>query len=473
MDAAEAAALAYDFRGVWARPKQVPPPGPWQSWGFLGGRGFGKTISVASFVNDEVEAGRAPLVALLAQDEQSAIDLQVNGPSGLIATAHPSVRPEWQATARQLLWPNGSVAYVRTPEVPGKIRGLEYYLSWICEVQSWPAATREEAYANVVLSTRLGQARIVWDATPKRRHPILTALRAQGLADPERHVVVHGTTHENAANLGDGYVDNLVQMFGGTARGREEIDGVMLEDAEAAIVQASWIKRRQAPSGFMYRVVSIDPAVTNRRGSDTTGIIDFGLATDGEGCVLGDWSGKMDVGAWADLVLDIYVNNGCDLVLAETNKGGQLVVQNLRAAAAARHLTVVVVGKDEKPRRLAGTVYVKEVYARGAKEDRAEPVGTAYQRGRIAHVDGVDLSSLEDTITTWEPTPGADSPGDLDALVHAAVEVLGLSVNGPDAKQAFRGLSDFGKALLRPPTRAGVPSALALLASLGGRADRL
>jgi hypothetical protein len=33
-----------------------------------------------------------------------------------------------------------------------------------------------EAWMNIQLSTRLGLARIVWDATAKRRHPLLTKL---------------------------------------------------------------------------------------------------------------------------------------------------------------------------------------------------------------------------------------------------------------------------------------------------------
>ena len=39
-------ALAYDWRGVWAREKQILPPGNWFVWFICGGRGFGKMIDV-------------------------------------------------------------------------------------------------------------------------------------------------------------------------------------------------------------------------------------------------------------------------------------------------------------------------------------------------------------------------------------------------------------------------------------------
>lgn len=473
----EGAALAHDWAGLWARPKQLPPlTEAWRRWGFLTGRGLGKTSAISHWINEEAYAGRAMLICLLAQDEQSSIDIQVLGPTGLIATAHPDFRPVWEASAKQLVWPNGARAYVRTPEVPGKIRGLEYQVAWASEVQSWPVATREEAFDNVEISTRLGYARIIWDATPKRRHPILRRLVADAEQNPERYVLVRGTTHENEANLGEGYVEELQRKFGGTTRGREELLGELLDECATALVRQAWINnaRRPLPDRIARRVISIDPAVTNRKGSDTTGIIDFGVGVDGQGLVLGDRSGKHDVGKWADIVLDLYVDGKADLVLAETNKGGQLVVQNLRATATSRNLAVVVVGKDERPRHTHSIVYVKEVYARGAKEDRAEPVGTAYERGRISHVIGVDLASLEDTLTTWEPAPNADSPGDLDALAHAAIELLGLNANAPGGKAGFVGITDMSRALQAPEMkpRPGVPTALSVLSTMRGT-DRI
>lgn len=418
------------------------------------------------------------MIGLAAQDEDSSIAIQVTGPSGLIACAPPWNRPQWEASALQLVWPNGARAYVRTPEVPGKIRGLEYQLSWISELQSWPKSTMQEAFDNFFLSTRLGYGRIVWDATPKKRHPLLKDLLAQHEAAARTHVIVRGTTHENASNLGPGYVDGMVLKFGGTQRGREELLGEMLADSELALVKQSWIDgaRRTSLARYARRVVSIDPAITARQGSDTTGIVEVALGSDGQAYILADKSGRHEPQSWAGIVLDLYVDGDCDLVLAETNKGGSLVVQNLRAVAKERGLEVIVVGKEERPTRIRGKVFVKEVYARGSKEDRAEPVATAYERRRVSHAVGADLTSLEDTLTTWEPpaenSARKDSPGDLDALVHAVVELLDLSNNTPDPKQGFVGIAAVAAKLAGPGTD---PAALAhtISTALIGRGDRI
>lgn len=465
----EQAAIAADW-SYWARTKQLPPPGDWRTWGFLAGRGFGKTLSVSNYVNGEVEAGRATIICLVAQDEQSSIDLQVEGPSGLIATAPPWNKPKWEASDLQLAWPNGARAYVRTPEVPGKIRGLEYHLSWICELQSWPTATRQEAFDMVFLSTRLGYARTVWDATAKRRHPLLKELLARHSAAPATHVVVRGALHENATNLGEGYIAEMDRKFGGTQRGREELNGEMSDDDEGSLFKQAWIDgaRREAPAVYARKVVSIDPAVTDRKGSDTTGLVEVGLGTDGQAYPLRDASGKYSPGDWAAKTLDWYVDDLCDYIIAETNKGGQLVVQNLRVLAQTRGLEVIVVGKDERPQRVSGKVFVKEVYARGAKEDRAEPVATAYEKKRVSHVKGANLSALEETLTTWEPKPNADSPGDLDALVHAIVDLLDLANASLDPSAGFVGIAEVSKQIFAPQAQTSLAHSLS---SIFGGAD--
>ncbi len=433
------AALSYDWRDFWARPKQILPDTDWRSFGFLTARGTGKTTSEAEFIVQEVGAGRARCIGLAAQNEDKTIDVQVRG---LIEASPPWFRPEWAAGAKVLSWPNSAVAYAHTPEVPGAIRSHNFDLVWLSEVQSWPKSTMHEAYLNFMFATRVGLARTIWDATPKRRHPLLKAFIERAEAEPHLHIVRRGTIHENARNLGVGVIATLEREFGGTSAGREELLGEMLEESESALVRQAWIDnaRRHAPDRYTRRVISIDPAITTRAGNDKTGIIDAGLGVDDQAYVIADLTGKHPPGRWADIVLDAYVTGRCDCVVVETNKGGELVTQNLRAHAGKKGLNVVVVGKEEAPRYVAGTVNVKEVHARGPKEDRAQPLATAYERGRVSHVIGADLVALEDLLTTWEPAPGARSPDALDACVHAISELLGFGKNKPDPRVGFSGL---------------------------------
>lgn len=464
----ELAAHDFDWSALWARPKQIPPSNDWESDGHLSGRGSGKTVGLSHFVNDEVEEGRARLLCLIAQDEDSSIKLHVTGPSGLIATSKPWFRPEWHASALELTWPNGATAYVRTPEVPRKIRGLEYDLAWASELQSWPEATMDEAWMNVLISTRLGLARVLWDATAKRRHPLLTKLVKEGEDDPSKHVVVRGSTYENCLNLGRGYIEKIERKYGGTRQGEEELFARMFDDAEGATAKAAWIQkaRRPRPDKYVRRALAVDVAVTARAGSDLSGIVLGGLGVDGQGYVLADFSGKHSPEEWATIVLDEYVRHKCDCVVVETNKGGDLVAQNLRAAADARKLSVIVLGKEEKPRHVAGVVYIREVYARGEKADRAKPLSTAYERGRVSHVE--TFTELEELLTTWIPTPGKRSPDRLDATVHLMVELLGLNDEDVDPKQGFQGIGAVAAAIVKPAGPAKRSNVSRLLGWSGG-----
>ena len=461
MPVVDAAALAHNWH-LWARPKQLPPSGNWKSWGFLTGRRFGKTRTISEFINSLVENSPEPLIiGLAAQDEQSSIDIQVLGETGLVETSPRWFRPEWRASDMRLDWPNGSHAYVRTPEVPGKIRGQGYHLCWISELQSWPPATRDEAFANFLLSTSYGRALVLWDATPKRRHPILKTLIAEAERDPRRNIIVRGTTHENARNLADNYVAELEEKFGNTLRRREELLGEMLPESESALFREEWINRarRHPLERYVRRVVSCDPATTARKGSDTSGIVEVGLGSDGQAYVIGDYSGRYTEG-WAEKAMDVYLDGQCDLMILETNKIGDSGRQLLAAIGKVRGQTIVLIDKEARPpQRSPGTIFVREVFASGSKEDRAEPVATACEKGRISHCIGSDLTSLEDTLTTWEPPDQdskrrADSPGDLDALVHACVDLLGLRNTKPDGRVAFAGIEKMGQALAAPPKHA-------------------
>lgn len=460
----ELAAHEYDWSNVWARPKQLAPLGfDWEFWGFLCGRGFGKTIAVSKFINAEVEAGRAKSICLMAQNEDNAIKLLVLGPSGLIATAPPWFKPQWEAAKLELVWPDGSRAYVRSPEVPDNIRGFDYDLAWLTEVQSWPATTRAAAMMNVELATRVGLARIVWDATARARHPLLKRLLKDNERDPKSNVIVRGSTYENASNLATGYIAKIESAVGGTTQGDEELEGRMGAEGENVTAKQDWIdrNRRTIAGVIVRRVISVDPAVTSRAGSDNTGIVDVGLSVDGKALILGDYTDKHPVDVWATKTLELYVSGRCDLVVVETNKGGDLVTRNLRAAAKEQQLVVVLIGKkEEAPGHQKGVVHVREIFSKGQKADRARPLSTAIQKNRVGFVGMFPL--LEETLTTWEPTPGARSPDRLDATVAGVVEVLGLDVDEPatDPKAAFKGIVEANRSLATPPraARRGVGS---------------
>src|SRR5262249_51764297 len=89
-----------------------------------------------------------------------------------------------------------------------------------------------------------------------------------------------------------------------------------------------------------------------------------------------------------------------------------------------------------------------------------------YERGRVSHVRGVDLAALEDTLTTWEPTPGQRSPDRLD--LYAVGEILGFAVEKPDNRVAFKGIAELGQALAAPIGFSTDPATLLAGSPVGG-----
>jgi len=444
------AALRYDWADWWARPKQRIPDGPWRSYGFLTGRGFGKTRTISEWVQQEVFAGRAERIALIAQNEDKTIEVMIEGESGLLATSPPWFKARYESG--RVLWPNGAQAFVYTPFEPQNVHGPEHHLAWCSEIARWPAATRDEAMADLRRGLRLGYGKLIWDTTPRRRNPLVRKLLERAASNPTRHVVVRGSMRENEANLTPEFVQEQIDEYGGTQQGAEQIDGVFLDDSAGALFRQAWIDaaRRSAPGSFRLRILSVDPAISTRRGTDRTGIVDLGQGDDEQIYVLGDMSGKHAPEEWARVVLDAYGRNECNAVIVERNRGGDLVASNLRAQAQARGWRVIVLDLRARlsPYR-AGIVYVKEVHTSRTKETRAEPVAGLYERGRVSHAHGADLRALEDTLTTWEPTPTAESPDALDALVHGVYELAGLRDDRPDARAGFKGITDAAKSLTR------------------------
>lgn len=458
----ELAALHYQGEGFWARPNQLPPPGDWLNWIFLTGRGWGKTAAAAPAIVRMIERGEVRQMGMAAQTDVKTYDVNV---LTLIEASPPRFVPKWIDGEAKLVWPNGAVAYAYTPEAPQNIRSKNLQLCWLSELQSWPTATREEAYINFRFATRKGRARMIVDATPKAGHPILMRLLRMAERDPVTSVVVRGSMRENYAHLAPAAVRALIEEFEGTTAGREELDGEMsLEAAEAVTVPPELLRerRRAAPARYLRRVISVDPATTSKAGSDTTGIADLGLGADRMAYVIADRSAKHTARAWGSLVIDMYLGGKCDCVVVETNKGGELVAQNIRAEVGDKGISVEVLGKDDRaPPHNPRVIYVREVYARRDKSDRAKPVTTAYERGRVWHVAGANLASLEKTLSTWVDGPGVVSPGDLDALVHGVVELLGLATERVDHSKGVAGIMTAQRELMRPRPGAALTSLLA------------
>lgn len=385
-------ALLYDWRGLWARPEQLPPPGDWRTWLCLAGRGWGKTRTGAEWVRARVDEGYRR-IALVGRTAADVRDVMIAGESGILAVCPPRARPRYVESKRRLEWPNGAIATCYSADKPDQLRGPQHDTAWCDELASWQ---HPEAWDQLLFGLRLGEdPRGIVTTTP-RPAPLIKAL----LTDPAT-AITRGSTFDNRANLAEAFLDTIRAKYEGTRLGRQEMYAELLADNPGALWRRDWIDRtRVAAAPPLTRVViAIDPAVTSGAGSDQTGIVAAGIDALGELYVLEDASLRATPAEWAHAAIAAFRRHAADRVIAEVNQGGEMVEAVLRG--------------------IAPDIPYAAVHASRGKITRAEPVSALYERGRVHHVGC--LPALEDQLCEWEP--GQDSPDRLDALVWALTEL--------------------------------------------------
>jgi predicted phage terminase large subunit-like protein len=392
--------------GGWrakARPSQLPPPGDWNGWLVMAGRGWGKNETASQWLHETVQANDAGRIALVAPTAADARDTIIEGTSGILATAPAWCRPTYEPSKRKLTWPNGAIAHTFSSEEADRLRGPQFDLAFADEVAAWnePQAT----WDMLMFGLRLGKHPRWLVTTTPRPIKLLKDLLAREGGDV---VVTRGSTYENAANLAGPFLDAIRAKYEGTRLGRQELNADLLEDTPGALWQRSWIDRdRVAEAPELKRiVVAIDPAVSTNDGSDETGIVVAGLDAKGHAYVLEDISGKFGPDEWARRAVSAYHHWSADRIVAEKNQGGDMVENVIRSV--------------EK------NVPFRAVHASRGKVTRAEPVSALYEQGKVHHVG--EHSILEDQLcgftSDFDRSRAGFSPDRLDALVWALTELI-------------------------------------------------
>jgi len=384
-----------------ARQDQHPPAdNDWLTWLLLSGRGSGKTRTGAEYTHRMSDVtGRMAIVGATGADTR---DVMIEGESGLMTIAPPGKRPRYEPSKRRLTWPSGCIGTMFSGEEPDRLRGPEHGYAWIDE----PAhiALIQEVWDNLMFGLRIGRRpRVVATSTPKPRPWVKELVK-----DPTTRIA-RASTYDNLDNLAPAFADRVIKRYQGTRLGRQELHGEILEDVEGALWTWEMIEPdRVAIAPPMDRVViGVDPAGGAKRTNDETGIIVIGRSGN-DIYPLADRSGRMSPYGWAMAVDAAFEEFSADAVVAETNYGGEMVTSNLRQAGV--------------PKRVIG------VHSRRGKAIRAEPIVAVYEQHRAHHVGTFD--ELEEELTSWQPYEDRDSPNRLDALVHAATELLGRSQVG-------------------------------------------
>jgi phage terminase large subunit-like protein len=394
----------------WALPHQLPPEGAWRTWVIMGGRGAGKTRAGAEWVRAQVEGarptdpGQASRIALVGETVDQVREVMVFGDSGIMACTPPDRRPVWEATRRRLVWPNGAVAQVFSAHDPDSLRGPQFDAAWADELAKWKRA--EEAWDMLQFALRLGEhPRQVVTTTPQNIGVLKAILR-----NPST-VVTHAPTEANRAYLAASFLAEVRERYGGQRLGRQELDGLLLEDVEGALWTNACLdacKVDQVPD-LTRVVVAVDPPATGSNTSDECGIVVAGVVMEGEprdwcAYVLEDCSVAGSPQVWAEAAVAAFRRHGADRVVAEQNQGGAMVEAVLRQVDAF--------------------LPYRGVHASRGKTARAEPVAALYEQGRVKHKRG--LVALEDQMArmTVQGYAGRGSPDRVDALVWAITDLM-------------------------------------------------
>jgi len=347
----------------------------------LGGRGAGKTRAGAEWVRSMVEgakpqdSGRARRVALVGETIDQVREVMIFGESGLIACAPPDRRPVWEAGRRRLVWPDGAVAQAFSAHDPESLRGPQFDAAWVDELAKW--RNGQETWDMLQFALRLGEnPRQVVTTTPRNVGVLKRLLQV------ESTVQTSAPTQANRANLAESFLAEVEARYAGTRLGRQELEGVLMEDAEGALwTRAQLDALRSADLPDMDRiVVAVDPPVTGHAGSDECGIVVVGAVTKGpvqdwRAYVLDDATVRAATpDAWARVALAAMESWGADRLVAEVNQGGDLVQSVIN--------------------QVDPLVPFKAVRASRGKVARAEPVAALYEQGRVSHRAG--LGDLED-----------------------------------------------------------------------------
>ena len=381
-----------------ARLSQMPPKGDWRVWLLMGGRGSGKTRAGAEWVHAVATARPEIRIALVAETLGDAREVMIDGVSGICRIAGRS-RPEFEASRRRLVWPNGSIAQIFSSEDPESLRGPQFHLAWCDELGKWKHA--QETWDMLQFGLRLGEDPRVLVTTTPRPVPLLRALAA----DP-RTATRRISTESNADNLSPTFIAAMTDRYGGTRLGRQELDGELIADREDALwnrAQLEGIRLRN--TGPLSRiVVAVDPPATASAAS-VCGIVVAGLDGAGRAVVLADCSvtGASPAG-WAGAVVCAFRRFDADRVVAEVNQGGDMVTAMLKSVDAS--------------------LPIATVRATRGKFLRAEPVAALYEQGRVAHATA--FPELEDQMCDFGPDglSSGRSPDRLDALVWALTALV-------------------------------------------------
>lgn len=422
------------------RGSQYPPLGTdWVTWLNLAGRGSGKTMTGAQYTR--TVAKKIPTLALVGPTGPALRNVMIEGTSGLIKACEAAgeYKPGmYEPSKQRFTFQNGAVATLYTAEEPERIRGANIGFFWGDEPAFW--SDPQTVWNMLMFAMRIGVRPHALATTTPLPSEFIKKLVAKNTTR-----VVTGSTYDNRANLSPVTFQSILDEFEGTYLGRQEIYGEIIDDRQGAL----WSSEQFQLPDFYFEpdsveldriLVGIDPAGSNNKRSDLTGIIVGGK----RGSVLhalDDYSGKFSPSGWARAAINAYEKYSADAIVVERNYGGDMCRATLTAEGFEGRII--------------------EANATDGKRVRAEPVSAKYEKGLARHVRGGKVQKLESEMVSWVPGEGK-SPNRLDAWVwvcSALTKGAGKMTIASDPRALVRGNDAYrgpGSRVAKKEARKGV-----------------
>lgn len=326
-----------------------------------------------------------------------------------------------------------------------KILGQEYASIFLNECSQIPWSSRNIAMTRLAQKTPL-RLKAYYDCNPpseihwtcrvfvnKQDPETRTQFR-----DKDAYASLVMNPRDNEENLPADYLKELESM---PERMRRRF---LLGQFQGASDNALWTyelldkcRLLEAPNVDMQRVIiAVDPSGCSGEDdarSDEVGISVVGLGSDGHGYLLEDLSGRFGPAEWGKAVVEAYGRHDADAVVAETNFGGAMVGEVIRAA------------QDPKDRRIP----FREVKASRGKAVRAEPIAALYEQGKVHHLGYFE--QLEDQLCamTLNGYAGDRSPDRADSLVWGLTELFPGMVQREKKTTPLQTMATLGHANLK------------------------
>ena len=341
----------------------------------------------------------------------------------------PGVEVELNKTDWFATFPNGSQVWfggLDDKERTEKILGQEYATIFLNECSQIPWTARGIAVTRLAQRCiekvegkpeRVLPLKMYYDENPPDKGHWSYRLFVQKV-DPETKRPLSDQTDfayyrinpaDNQENLPDSYIKTLQGL---SARLQKRfLEGEFKDMNPNALFAGEHLDKWRVTDGrlpdFLRVVVAVDPSGSgdeDNADNDAIGIVVAALGTDGNGYLLEDLTLKAGPATWGNVAVSAFERHEADVVVAETNFGGAMVRQVIQTA---------------RPR----TPY-KEVKASRGKVQRAEPISSLVEQGKVRLVGY--FPELEEELAGFSTTgyTGEGSPNRADAFVWAFAELF-------------------------------------------------